>query len=62
MLNINYGRLESLKNQNKEKKDEKKIVVNSVVSLKGIVKAVFHDTIHVQIGGKVVSVQLKDFL
>jgi hypothetical protein len=32
----------------------KKISVESTVNLKGIVKAVFNDTIHIQIGGKVI--------
>ena len=35
--------------------DEKKISVDSTVSLKGIVKAIFNDTIHIQIGGKIIT-------
>lgn len=36
------------------------ISVNSTVSLKGLVKAIFKDTIHVQIGGKVIILPLSD--
>ncbi|GLY11192.1 hypothetical protein [Bacillus badius] len=32
-----------------------KISVDSTVSLKGIVKAIFNDTIHIQIGGKIIT-------
>lgn len=39
----------------------KKISVNSTISLKGIVKAIFNDTIHVQIGGKVITIPTSDF-
>jgi len=35
--------------------DVKKISVDSTVSLKGIVKAIFNDTIHIQIGGKIIT-------
>ncbi|MGG3470612.1 hypothetical protein ABES02_24395 [Neobacillus pocheonensis] len=42
--------------------EPKKVSVNSTISLKGIVKAIFHDTIHVQIGGKVISLPTSDFL
>ncbi|WP_180960167.1 hypothetical protein [Neobacillus cucumis] len=42
--------------------DSKKISVNSTISLKGIVKAIFNDTVHVQIGGKVIPVPASDFL
>ena len=41
--------------------EAKKISVNSTISLKGIVKAIFNDTIHVQIGGKVITLQTSDF-
>lgn len=41
--------------------ESKKISVNSTISLKGIVKAIFNDTVHVQIGGKVISLPVKDF-
>ncbi|MFD2443267.1 hypothetical protein ACFSO7_04640 [Bacillus sp. CGMCC 1.16607] len=34
---------------------EPKLAINSTVSLKGIVKAVFNDTIHIQIGGKIIA-------
>ncbi|MFJ5716406.1 hypothetical protein [Neobacillus sp. NPDC093127] len=42
--------------------DSKKIAVNSTISLKGIVKAIFNDTIHVQIGGKIIPIPASDFL
>lgn len=35
--------------------ETKKISVDSTVSLKGIVKAIFNDTIHIQIGGKIIT-------
>ncbi|WP_312470840.1 hypothetical protein [Neobacillus sp.] len=38
------------------------ISVNSMISLKGIVKAIFNDTIHVQIGGKVITLPTSEFL
>jgi hypothetical protein len=40
--------------------EAKKISVNSTISLKGIVKAIFNDTIHVQIGGKVITLPTSD--
>ncbi|MCL6573933.1 MAG: hypothetical protein K6T88_20000 [Bacillus sp. (in: Bacteria)] len=43
--------------------ESKKITVNSTISLKGIVKAIFNDTIHVQIGGKIITLPASsDFL
>jgi hypothetical protein len=42
--------------------ESKKISVNSTISLKGIVKAIFNDTVHVQIGGKIISLPTSDFL
>lgn len=42
--------------------DSKKIDVNSTISLKGIVKAIFNDTVHVQIGGKIITLPIGDFL
>ncbi|MDN3015322.1 hypothetical protein V7161_17655 [Neobacillus drentensis] len=42
--------------------ESKKISVNSTISLKGIVKAIFNDTIHVQIGGKIITLPTSDFL
>ncbi|MEH7746340.1 hypothetical protein V7659_15035 [Neobacillus drentensis] len=42
--------------------ESKKISVNSTISLKGIVKAIFNDTIHVQIGGKIIPVSTSDFM
>jgi len=39
----------------------KKISVNSTISLKGIVKAIFNDTVHVQIGGKIIPIPASDF-
>ncbi|MEH7107157.1 MULTISPECIES: hypothetical protein [Bacillaceae] len=44
-----------------KKSESKKISVNSTISLKGIVKAIFNDTVHVQIGGKVISLPVADF-
>ncbi|WP_335503178.1 hypothetical protein [Neobacillus drentensis] len=41
--------------------ESKKISVNSTISLKGIVKAIFNDTIHVQIGGKVITLPTSEF-
>ncbi|MBI0577141.1 hypothetical protein IEC97_07190 [Neobacillus cucumis] len=42
--------------------EPKKIDINSTISLKGIVKAIFNDTIHVQIGGKIITLPKGDFL
>ncbi|MBV7504601.1 hypothetical protein KW850_04880 [Bacillus sp. sid0103] len=42
--------------------ESKKISVNSTISLKGIVKAIFNDTIHVQIGGKIIPIPTTDFM
>lgn len=42
--------------------DSKKISVNSTISLKGIVKAIFNDTVHVQIGGKIITIPTSEFL
>ncbi|MCM2533033.1 hypothetical protein NDK43_12340 [Neobacillus pocheonensis] len=39
-----------------------KIDINSTISLKGIVKAIFNDTIHVQIGGKIITLPKGDLL
>jgi hypothetical protein len=39
-----------------------KISVNSTVSLKAIVKAIFNDTIHVQIGGKIITIPTAEYL
>jgi len=41
--------------------DSKKLSVNSTISLKGIVKAIFNDTVHVQIGGKIITLPASDF-
>lgn len=38
--------------------DPGKYTVNSTISLKGIVKAIFKDTVHVQIGGKIITLPL----
>ncbi|WP_162990086.1 hypothetical protein [Mesobacillus foraminis] len=43
-----------------ENDDKNMISVNSSISLKGIVKAIFNDTIHVQIGGKIITLPLSD--
>ena len=40
--------------------EKNNISVNSTVSLKGLVKAIFNDTIHVQIGGKVITLPISD--
>jgi hypothetical protein len=42
--------------------ESKKISVNSTISLKGIVKAIFNDTVHVQIGGKIITLPVSEFL
>ncbi|NRD79432.1 hypothetical protein HPT25_18890 [Bacillus sp. BRMEA1] len=42
--------------------ESKKIAVNSTISLKGIVKAIFNDTVHVQIGGKIITIPTSEFL
>lgn len=42
--------------------DKKDISINSSVSLKGIVKAIFNDTVHVQIGGKIITLPKADFM
>jgi hypothetical protein len=42
--------------------ESKNLSVNSTISLKGIVKAIFNDTIHVQIGGKIITLPASDFL
>ncbi|NHC42308.1 hypothetical protein G6549_20515 [Bacillus sp. MM2020_1] len=41
--------------------ESKKVSVNSTISLKGIVKAIFNDTVHVQIGGKIITLPISDF-
>ncbi len=38
----------------------KNLTANSTVSINGLVKAIFGDTIHIQIGGKVIALSLKD--
>ncbi|WP_197089653.1 hypothetical protein [Bacillus sp. SA1-12] len=38
----------------------KQIAVNSTISLKGIVKAIFNDTVHVQIGEKIIALPISD--
>ncbi|MBS4219580.1 hypothetical protein KHA96_14780 [Bacillus sp. FJAT-49711] len=43
-----------------ENLDKQGITVNSAISLKGIVKAIFKDNVHVQIGGKVISLPLSN--
>jgi hypothetical protein len=42
--------------------ESKKISVNSTISLKGIVKAIFNETVHVQIGGKIIPIPASDFM
>ncbi|WP_173427562.1 MULTISPECIES: hypothetical protein [Bacillaceae] len=41
-----------------ENQDKNNLSVDSTVSLKGIVKAIFKDTIHVQIGGKIITLPI----
>ncbi|MDQ0229848.1 hypothetical protein [Metabacillus malikii] len=38
----------------------KPISIDSTISLKGIVKAIFKDTMHVQIGGKIITMPIND--
>ena len=45
-------------NNMEEKQGNQDLTVNSTVSLKGIVKAIFKDTIHVQIGGKIITLPI----
>jgi hypothetical protein len=42
-----------------EKPAQSKLALNSTISLKGIVKAVFNDTVHVQVGGKIITIPLE---
>ncbi|WP_168714478.1 hypothetical protein [Metabacillus litoralis] len=44
-----------------EAKIKNNITVNSTISLKGIVKAIFQDTVHVQIGGKIITMPIADY-
>jgi hypothetical protein len=44
------------------KSDSNNISVNSTISLKGIVKAIFNDTVHVQIGGKIITLPKSDYM
>ncbi|MCH1625230.1 hypothetical protein [Fredinandcohnia quinoae] len=41
---------------------KKEITINSTIQLKGIVKAIFNDMIHVQIGGKIISLPASNIL
>ncbi len=45
-------------NDMEEKQGSNQLAVNSTVSLKGIVKAIFKDTVHVQIGGKIITLPI----
>lgn len=40
---------------------EKTIKIDSTISLKGIVKAIFKDRVHVQIGGKIITLPISDY-
>ncbi|MEQ2525328.1 hypothetical protein WMO40_01340 [Bacillaceae bacterium CLA-AA-H227] len=40
--------------------ENKNLKVDSQISLKGLVKAIFNDTVHVQIGGKVITLPITD--
>jgi len=50
--------MEGDKQMKAENQEKNNLSVDSTISLKGIVKAIFNDTIHVQIGGKVISLPL----
>ncbi len=50
--------MEGDKQMKAENQEKNSLSVDSTISLKGIVKAIFNDTIHVQIGGKVISLPL----
>lgn len=52
--------MEGDKQMNKENQEKENLSVDSTISLKGIVKAIFNDTIHVQIGGKVISLPISN--
>lgn len=43
-----------------KKSESKSISVNTPVTLKGLVKAIFNDSIHVQIGGKIITIPASD--
>lgn len=38
--------------------ETKKLAVDSTVSLKGIVRAIFNDTVHIQIGEKIIAMPI----
>ncbi|MEH7125799.1 hypothetical protein V7122_04250 [Bacillus sp. JJ1532] len=44
----------------KDKNEKKDVNIGSKVSLNGLVTAVFDNMVHVQIGAKIVTVQMKD--
>jgi len=50
--------MEGDKQMKAENQEKNNLSVDSTISLKGIVKAIFNDTVHVQIGGKVISLPL----
>ena len=52
--------MEGDKQMNKENQENNTISVDSTISLKGIVKAIFNDTIHVQIGGKIITLPISN--
>ena len=52
--------MEGDKQMNKENQEHNTISVDSTISLKGIVKAIFNDTIHVQIGGKIITLPISN--
>ncbi len=58
-INIYLERRIALTTNNESKKE---ITVNSTVQLKGIVKAIFNDSIHVQIGGKIITLPASNLL
>lgn len=59
LYNYNPERRIALTANNEPKKE---ITVNSTVQLKGIVKAIFNDSIHVQIGGKIITLPASNLL
>ncbi|MBY0123153.1 hypothetical protein [Bacillus sp. S/N-304-OC-R1] len=44
----------------KDKNEKEHVNIGSKVSLNGLVTAVFDNMVHVQIGAKIVTVQMKD--
>ncbi|MEW9110830.1 MAG: hypothetical protein AB2374_15885 [Cytobacillus gottheilii] len=49
-------------NSKLNKSEKKNVNIGTNVSLNGLVTAVFDNMVHVQIGAKIVTVQMKDLL